>query len=1350
MLNSSNQGANQLSLSRFAFNIYGALNHTQSLEGNSTASSTPSMISKSNHNPGSLPFYNKLVYNCEREISCVSQFNHSLNSVVKNYEEDPLHHLIIGGKNYLKLLALSGDQSQVVHEINVLDESKSMYLNSKVSSSNKLINVNTIESQSDTIACELSTGLISIYKVQNNGKCKLVRKYSDHKRSINSLDFINQGVVSSNFAPNQLISGSQDGTIKLWDLRSNSSKPTITISSGSHSDPVRCCQYSGHASARNKITILSVHDSGALCKHDLRLPKSGQHQISIPERKWNLHTGPALSLSIHPEKEYVLTGGRDQKLCIWNYGDLPTYLNKMAPDFMINTYGPVMKVRWSLYPDNILTGKIDNQIDQYYLQQESRKHDDKSTYHEREASSTPLANNNSLYNYDFACLFLNEDPTITVYNLKRKYIPKEIITSSSDKPFQSFLWAKNASNSRRIWTITKSNLFSAYDLDLARYDDNITKPLENLTNMSMSWNNGIGDLCFVNQDKDDFEVVPQLENMIRSENEEFDIDSAIALDASGLAIQTNMSLLEEQPADERGIKYRKSSTSLDNSSLYNSHHSKFTAGSIPIATNQSQTPLSNNSTSLSHSFTPPVEHSLKPLLFRAATLNPMMQPPKPVSTIPQNRNSMGIDTLMEHPSSVNYLRPQLNRNPSQSTQGSSISLNSSIPPHQALQQSVARRIISVNHPSPYLIPISLPVTLNDESVFEFLSSNYLISLEDEYNLIDTCLFNANIAAGVGRFRDCQIWRILAVSLEEVESSLFSQCDKFSPAATKTRTAFQYNEADNVKHEQIDHTIQTNRANDDRSIISELDNFVGSSNSNSTMSTNYRGMTEQDPADNNQKQYVVEKTPNQEIDKESDNLETTICSTNSIGPTVSRSNNAFQRDRNKRNFTSQNKDDSNLIVGGLIDSLHNYGKGSFSRNNNSSTLFKDLSVYTTKIDGEDSKDTLIKVESLTKKMEKLDNEDASNRLRHTDPIANTSRGNSHKQGQPIDYRSHGKNWNSSFNYKHANSWDLDNENLNVLSNTAHAAANSLSSFGIALYTQHGNSPTYSDQNESYKSNFSSPRPYYHSNTPGSNPSRRNSFIDPVHGFYNSNKSTHANKQSPIQRWNKEASELRDVQEQTEDQYSTDDVFKSTSVPGKSELTKAIAESDNNSEDLSECKPWNITNLLKEVLDYAVLQGDVLLCSTLTILFYDYINHRKMPRIIKKEQALDCVSLYVEMLRRKQLFTNAINVINKVPKELLPDLTKLTNNEVNLRFYCCWCQKLLINEKSKRKTSNVGYWYCDECSKKQLNCVYCNEPCKGLNIVTSLRCGHRGHFGCLREWFINDENIECPGGCNELII
>ena len=169
-----------------------------------------------------------------------------------------LHSIVIGGKNYLRLLCISESQQRIIDDINLL-ESKSIY-NSRVGS--KLININTIKTYESTIATGLSNGVVSVYKISPNGQGKQTGRFSDHKRTINSLDFIE--------SENQLLSGSQDGTIKLWDLRSSSSKPSITIQASMRSDPIRACQYSPHSSVKNKMCVLSVHDSGALCKFDLR------------------------------------------------------------------------------------------------------------------------------------------------------------------------------------------------------------------------------------------------------------------------------------------------------------------------------------------------------------------------------------------------------------------------------------------------------------------------------------------------------------------------------------------------------------------------------------------------------------------------------------------------------------------------------------------------------------------------------------------------------------------------------------------------------------------------------------------------------------------------------------------------------------------------------------------------------------------------------------------------------------------------------------------------------------------------------------------------------------------------
>ena len=83
--------------------------------------------------------------------------------------------------------------------------------------------------------------------------------------------------------------------------------------------------------------------------------------------------------------------------------------SRNTPQNLINTYGPVVKVRWSTYTNTEETAE--------------------------EFEENKQAKPNTLYNYDIACLYLNDDPTITIYNLGRKFIPKQIIHSKN--PFRT-------------------------------------------------------------------------------------------------------------------------------------------------------------------------------------------------------------------------------------------------------------------------------------------------------------------------------------------------------------------------------------------------------------------------------------------------------------------------------------------------------------------------------------------------------------------------------------------------------------------------------------------------------------------------------------------------------------------------------------------------------------------------------------------------------------------------------------------------------------------------------------------------------------------------------------------------
>ncbi|KAI5961842.1 RTC1 [Candida pseudojiufengensis] len=687
-------------LAKFAFNIYGTLNSSNS---NDSVSPNSSIHSKNSKNYFT---YQKLNFNCERETTALSQLNYGLH--IGNYN-DISHHVVIGGKNYLRLLCLNEDQSRIVHDINLLD-SRSIYRGPT-----KLNNVNTIKTYSNTIACGLSSGVISLYKITPSGQGKLYAKLTDHKRTINSLDFVD--------SENNFISGSQDGSIKLWDLRASVNKPVLTLQANLHNDPIRACQYSPHSLVRNKTCILSVHDSGALCKFDLRSNVAGN--MYSPDRKWNLHSGPVLSLHIHPEKEYVATGGRDQKICVLNYSDSQSSTTRSATDSMINTYGSILKVRWSAYP----------------------------IYE----NSDEFNEGNVLLNYDIACSYF-DDPTITVYNLNRKFIPKQIITSHLHKPMANFIWAENATQSRKIWTLSKSNIFTAYDLD-SENDPDVKQPLDDLNSIGMTWDND-NNFMMVNQDKLDFELHDGYES-------------------DDLQSRENLELLNDDHFDD------KFGTSLTTS---------------------------------------PIE---KPQLIRSFTHNPMSQlgakSPSPILRSGTN----GFELSSSTPGS----RPKLTRNPSQNTQESSISYGSLPPSHKKQTRQHLPNLQKYGISSPYAIPVELPLPLNDDELFRRLSSEYLIKVPDGFNVADVCLLNANIAEQAKSHRTSQIWRLLALTLEELNEP---------------------KEEEIKQDEEVLEEDENSESHDNKSIQSDLGNIVGSFNSNSTSTTNYgvRNMTDRNGSSSN--------------------------------------------------------------------------------------------------------------------------------------------------------------------------------------------------------------------------------------------------------------------------------------------------------------------------------------------------------------------------------------------------------------------------------------------------------------------------------------------------------------------
>lgn len=1190
--------ANQLSLARFAFNIYGSLNQTEL-----PRQKTPELLK--------LRLLKKFTYSCEKEITCVSQLRHPLGRINTSYYDAsspvPSHHVVIGGKNYLKLLALSSDQSQVIADVNIVDSSPLK----RFHTSPRLFNVNTIKCNGDMVACGLTDGTVSIFQVSAAGKAKLAHKFSDHKRVINSMDFVELDQI--------LLSGSQDGTVKLWDLRTFNQKPVLKLRASQHSDPVRACQYSPFSRSRSRMTVLSVHDSGALCKFDFRYPGNSS-LAALPERKWTFHTGPALSLHIHPEREYVLTGGRDRKICLWDYEDSTAH-HSVSPKVTMNAYGPVMKIRWS---------EIANSESSHANSSISSRH---NLLDFTDEYSSPL----SLYNYDFACSYLNDDPTITVFNLGRKYIPKEVITTSTNKPVQNFVWAHNNQNERKIWTITKSNVFVSYNLSRNQEDGlNISRPLEELTSVATAWSPGYTNISFTNQDKNEFHTNQTDSSSIH----EFD-----NLDVS--APYTDDMMPSDEVLADRDLEHQSSSISLD--SKY-----KMVSGSASAS-----------------SFIYQKSPKDRPLLVRLSTYNPSSQIFK--SPSPNPLSQFGPLGPLTEPGGVlapghgathsNHLsRPPLMRNPSQSTQGSgslSILLQPLSSGASALQSKKAGQ--SNGAATPYFVAVCLPIPLNDEYVFEYLAYEYYHVVPDGSSLAFVCQMNAQAAASVQRNRDCQVWRMLATAIEQSSASLNLQVAKNVQPSVIPDEEPQSDEIEKSPEEGA-------------SINSDLGNICGSYDLNSTLTTNYR-RSESGASVHNMAILSSSKESTSDF--------------GAFSPRSPRSNLPLRLSPAKP--TEQSKTEKTKAT---------KEKTSPGENDDKEETSESLPRAKTTLNI-----PAIDIKGKALQPRRLASSDALNLLlsRSKDLGKKSSYGALNSGNSP---RPGGL------------SADVDEENLHVFSAASYSSSGyqaSESRYGSSAHTSH------SRARQSFSSSKASP-------------------VNPHYGF------------KP-----RSSEGFRGINAQiastTLDKVEESSVKSSDKL--ESGLTKAIHESEVATkaliDDEESDKPWSLVNLLAKAISFARDQGDLVMCSTMILLFYGQLKSFE-DKIMSKRACLECLGLYVDSLRLKELFTEATDIVKSAPLGLKEDLSVYASREVDMRFFCCWCKKLLTNERTKRmyveeNFDKFGYWYCDECSRQQLNCVYCNEPCKGLTVVVGLRCGHSGHFGCLQEWFVVDEHTECPAGCDE---
>ena len=256
------------------------------------------------------------------------------------------------------------------------------------------------------IATAASNGKIMLYDLGRPGV--EVGRLHEHYRQVHKVDF---NPLEGGF----LLSGSQDGTVRLWDMREFRSNVTTFYSKDTfpgRSDGVRHTKWSPNQTWNFALAT----DNGTVQFWDTRHNKS-------PLLKIAAHSGTCNSIDWHPDGKHLVSAGRDQNVKVWSLaGD-----RKQKPSYQLRAPKEVQNVRWR--PPCFVTDGAELKVKQ----------------------CTHLATSYRRY------------PAVHVWDLRRPFIPFREIYHEVNSGTTDMLWHSKD----LLWTVGAEGEFNQSDIRYA-------------------------------------------------------------------------------------------------------------------------------------------------------------------------------------------------------------------------------------------------------------------------------------------------------------------------------------------------------------------------------------------------------------------------------------------------------------------------------------------------------------------------------------------------------------------------------------------------------------------------------------------------------------------------------------------------------------------------------------------------------------------------------------------------------------------------------------------------------------------------------------------------------------------
>ncbi|KAF7856947.1 hypothetical protein EAF04_009707 [Stromatinia cepivora] len=176
---------------------------------------------------------------------------------------------------------------------------------------------------SSTIVTAGGNGRITVYDLNRaGGEGFELARIQEHARQVHKL-------AINSFKGNWLLSASQDGSVKCFDLR-DTRRSVATYKC--NADAVRDVKWS----PTDGMEFACSTDAGILQKWDFR-------KAHAPMMKITAHNSAVFSISWHPDGDHIVSGGKDQQCHVW---DMSKSERGQRARYSFTTPAPISNVCW--------------------------------------------------------------------------------------------------------------------------------------------------------------------------------------------------------------------------------------------------------------------------------------------------------------------------------------------------------------------------------------------------------------------------------------------------------------------------------------------------------------------------------------------------------------------------------------------------------------------------------------------------------------------------------------------------------------------------------------------------------------------------------------------------------------------------------------------------------------------------------------------------------------------------------------------------------------------------------------------------------------------------------------------